>query len=816
MAIILANNANGHLASSITEADTLIPLRTGQGAQFPNPTGGNFFPVTLVRADGQLEICYCTARSGDVLTVTRARENTTEKTFSSGDRVSLRLTTGVMQTIFDVVNPITPFAKTLLDDANASTARATLGAQASDATLTALAGVTTAANKLIYATAPDVFTTTSITPFARTLIDDVDAAAMRDTLGLTDVVLRDELSASNGVDLVGGALKQSDLVLQPITKIASYNNANVTQAWKDSVATFGYVYFPGFSSALATYNIVGDDPLLHGTTVFVDDNVNLAFDYDYYPLIGSLDIHGRCKFSFTSKNFSTKGGNVDYVSRNARLNRFPLKASVVAFSDCKQWSINSDTWTQGSLGSSSASAIQVPLTTGITSGLFVPIDIGETISAHLRMETGTATSLGVMLRCANGWIKLHRAPNSPGSWTYQVKQVGQSVVTGSAIPAPSNTLNSYSAGKASIGVSLTSRQTFRLVINGVAGYFPIGSLVGDIYEIGFFADGASSGAMARVTGLCSYKTEDNKAHGTAPINLAIYGDSTAEKWLSTFDMYLPQVIDGEMSSRSLTIQNFAVAGETFAQQFARLKANGPGQASIICMVAGTNEGQAGVSADAFAVQVQQFIDYCNANSRTPMLVEPWMWYSKTFIGGAGQASSNYDGVSELREAGKRVAIAGGAIYVSTTHELPAPLPEYFNSGLDPLLRDDIHQSELGYMLYAELIGSHIVEYLSRVDLSARNIPMYWVNPVVVTAIGADSMISKNRLVASFAVNAFTNGAVVVRLPRGCRPDRSMTFTASFAVTGGTYAACKAVYLNGQITVDGLTQVNSTIYIDASW
>lgn len=624
------------------------------------------------------------------------------------------------------------------------------------------------------------------------------------------------LAGENGVDYVGGSFRQSDLVLQPITKIASYNTANVTQAWKDSVASFGYVYFPGFTSALATYNIVGDDPALHGATVYVDDNVNLAFDYDYYPLIGSLKIHGRCKFTFTSKGFSAYGGEVDYVRRSAVLNRSPLVASVVAFSDCTQQTVNSDTWTQGSLGASSSSAVLVPLVTAKTSGLFVPAAIGETISAHLKMETGTATSLGVMLRCANGWIKLHRAPNSPGAWTYQVKQIGQSVVTGAAIPAPSNVLNSYSAGKASIGVSLTSRQTFRLIINGVAGYLPIGSSVGDIYEVGFFADGASSGAVARVTGLCSYKTADNKAHGAAPVNLAIYGDSTAEKWLSTFDMYLPQVMDGEMSCRSLSIQNFAVAGETFAQQFARLQANGPGQASIICMVAGTNEGQAGTSADTFAVQVQQFIDYCNTNSRTPMLVEPWMWYSNTFIGGSGQASANYDGASELREAGKRVAVAGGAIYVSTTHELPAPLPEYFNSGIDPLLRDDIHQSELGYRLYAELIGSHIIDYVSNVDTSGRGIPLYWTNQAVVTAVGTTSLISSNKIAASFAVNAFTNGAVILTLPRKNRPDRPMTFTASFAVTGGTYATCRAVYSNGQITVDGLTQVTTTIYIDASW
>lgn len=57
--------------------------------------------------------------------------------------------------------------------------------QVSDATLTALAGVTTAANKLIYATGADAFTTTDLSSFGRTLIDDADAAAARTTLGLT-------------------------------------------------------------------------------------------------------------------------------------------------------------------------------------------------------------------------------------------------------------------------------------------------------------------------------------------------------------------------------------------------------------------------------------------------------------------------------------------------------------------------------------------------------------------------------------------------------------------------------------------------------
>jgi hypothetical protein len=54
-----------------------------------------------------------------------------------------------------------------------------------DATLTALAGVTTAADTMIYATGIDTFTTTTLTAAGRALIDDVDAAAQRTTLGIS-------------------------------------------------------------------------------------------------------------------------------------------------------------------------------------------------------------------------------------------------------------------------------------------------------------------------------------------------------------------------------------------------------------------------------------------------------------------------------------------------------------------------------------------------------------------------------------------------------------------------------------------------------
>jgi hypothetical protein len=90
-------------------------------------------------------------------------------------------------------NAVRPISAGGTGGATAETARAALGlsigsaVQGWDAGLASIAGLTTAADKMIYTTGADTYAVADLTAAGRALLDDANAAAQRTTLGLGTV-----------------------------------------------------------------------------------------------------------------------------------------------------------------------------------------------------------------------------------------------------------------------------------------------------------------------------------------------------------------------------------------------------------------------------------------------------------------------------------------------------------------------------------------------------------------------------------------------------------------------------------------------------
>lgn len=95
---VFANDASSTLAAPISNSATSISLASGGGSLFPNPSAGQQFELTFNDAATGLltEIVYCTARSGDILTVVRAQEGTIAQSWLAGDLAANLVTAGQM------------------------------------------------------------------------------------------------------------------------------------------------------------------------------------------------------------------------------------------------------------------------------------------------------------------------------------------------------------------------------------------------------------------------------------------------------------------------------------------------------------------------------------------------------------------------------------------------------------------------------------------------------------------------------------------------------------------------------------------------
>ena len=85
---LYANNAYSTIAATLSSSATSMTVATSTGSRFPSPTGNQFFRLTLTSHSSPntiFEIVYVTARSGDVLTITRGQEGSTAQSWAISD-----------------------------------------------------------------------------------------------------------------------------------------------------------------------------------------------------------------------------------------------------------------------------------------------------------------------------------------------------------------------------------------------------------------------------------------------------------------------------------------------------------------------------------------------------------------------------------------------------------------------------------------------------------------------------------------------------------------------------------------------------------
>ena len=328
----------------------------------------------------------------------------------------------------------------------------------------------------------------------------------------------------------------------------------------------------------------------------------------------------------------------------------------------------------------------------------VPLKHGERLTWAPATDTGFgAATFAAMIRCTGGYVAV--ALYADGTAVYKRKVTGAAIVN--TTMAYFGRTEPWNVGcRAVWSVDLTSPTTAAVALNGMLVLTGI-PLPGLAMEVGPAVNLPSG------TSVSLYFHGLVTSRGDTPfgrvVGVGIVGDSRSEEtiWHGNWPSYMREALDGSRGLRVANVDNRAVAGETVAQQLARVQSVGWPTTDAFVVNLGTNDVQGQTNKITFDTNFRALLAGASAVSTTKVVIIPAHFLQPD---GSGQPTLYAEAGAPYRVLMERAAIDYGYKVVDEALLVGPTSPT--NTAIDPTVVDPTYRDEIHWTAWAARVLGH--------------------------------------------------------------------------------------------------------------
>jgi hypothetical protein len=422
-------------------------------------------------------------------------------------------------------------------------------------------------------------------------------------------------------------------------------------------------------------------------------------------------------------------------------------------------------------------------------------------------------------RCTNGFIVAWL--DNFGPLTVGWKATGEATGTKSGVDWVGRTQVPFYTGRASymtlrpydwqtVGVLISDKEVWRGKIGGA-----LPASLGAVYRAGFGVINSSGyvtvGNWTRRTGLTAVS-------GLQPIGMLLFGDSLMEAWHMALPRQLREALYNSCGMRADITGNYALGGQTSAQQLATLTANGvPAGTTVAVATLGGNDEQTGVAIATLRTtwsSIKAILDAAGVKLHFILTDLP---YTTVEAPGHGSDFGNYLNHHLYRTAMMRWAADNGVTVTQSNQGIPPQVPSYLGTD-DEVLRDNVHWSPMSMRTIAvqaayDIAGLFAPSYKKALDPIALPASAYmnsWTDGTspVRMSINAEGWV---RLSGSITKASGVSDQSVLQMFSEFAPQYEIIEPAASLSSGETVRV--GVTTAGVVYVNGTQAGDTTIWLD---